>query len=223
MDFEKKYPITQMPNEFILVQWTRGFKEVDIYFRDELIASARGSKNLLNGVSISTSQLGLLKLKLSEKPITLDIIIDRYHSPINVSHPVKELKRLATYFWLIAVMSFVAGALEIGVVIEFPKALAIVAIINVTVFVTYIISALFTGRGKPWAYLLGYILFAFFTLLTLLIILLGAAEGILLYIFQTIRVGALVVLSINLKTAIDARKHLRYSSIEMDDLLDSKL
>ena len=88
MDFEKKYPITQKPNEYIFVQWTRGYKEVAVYYNDQLIGSVRGSAKLLKGTSF-TSDLGLITLKLSEKPVTLDVIVDGYHSRVNVSHPVK--------------------------------------------------------------------------------------------------------------------------------------
>ena len=95
MDFEKKYPLTHRSNEHVLVQWTRGYKQVDVYYKENLIGSVTGAAKLKNGTSF-LSELGEIKLKLSEKPVMLDVIVDGYHSPVNVSHPVRELKAMNT-------------------------------------------------------------------------------------------------------------------------------
>lgn len=113
MDFEKKYPITQRLDEYLLVQWTRGYKDVDVYYNDQLIGSVRGTGKLLKGTSFP-SDLGLITLKLSEKPVTLDVIVDGYHSPVNVSHPVKELKRTGTYSGLYPFLLSLPGQLKSG-------------------------------------------------------------------------------------------------------------
>lgn len=222
MDFEKKYPITQQPGDFVTVQWTRGYKAVDVYYKDELIGSVQGSAKLKAGTKISTV-LGTIDLKLSEKPVMLNVIIDGYHSPVNVSHPVKELKKIATLIWLLAVFSFIAGAFEIGVFNGAGALQGVIILINALILITYIVSAVFISRGKPWAYYLGFSVFTFFTLTTLLILLGGLMWGYLLYIFQAFRIAALGVLIFNLKTANAARKHQRYGSFNDAELLDSKL
>lgn len=222
MDFEKKYPITQRLDEYLLVQWTRGYKDVDVYYNDQLIGSVRGTGKLLKGTSFP-SDLGLITLKLSEKPVTLDVIVDGYHSPVNVSHPVKELKRTSTYFWIISVFALIAGAVEIGLFSGWAQVQAAVIGINVVVFVSYILSAVFVGQGKPWAFYLGFSVFSFCTLISLLVLFGGIAWGMMLYIFMVIRIGGEVVLIMNLKTANSAVKHLKYKEPSFDELLDSKI
>ncbi len=222
MDFEKKYPLTQLPGEFILVQWTRGYKEVELFYKGESIAQVQGAMKLKKGVTVS-SDLGLIKLKLSEKPVMLDVIVDGFHSPVNVSHPVKELKKTGTFFWLLAVFSFIAGSLEVGICSEIPPLMLIVFVIDLIVLITYIIAAVFVGKGKSWAYYLGFSMFSLFTVLTLLILLSGSVGGLLQFIFMLLRIGAEIVFIINLKTAIAATKHLRYKSAQLDGLLDNQM
>ncbi|WP_343632883.1 hypothetical protein [Fluviicola sp.] len=222
MDFEKKYPITQKPTEYLVVQWTRGYKEVAVYYHDQLIGSVQGSAKLVKGTSF-TSDLGLISLKLSEKPVTLDVIVDGYHSRVNVSHPVKELKRTGTYFWIISAFAVIAGILEVGIFRGWDEVQTIALGINLVVFALYIISAVFVGKGKPWAFYLGFSVFSFCTLISLLVLLTGMAWGFLLYIFMAVRIGGEVILILNLKTANAAVKHLKYQDPFIEDLLDSKL
>lgn len=222
MDFEKKYPITQRSNEHLLVQWTRGYKQVDVYHRDQLIGSVQGAGKLQKGTSF-LSDLGSITLKLSEKPVMLDVIVDGYHSPANVSHPVKELKKTSTYFWIISVFAFIAGAFEVGLFSGWDTAQAIVLGINLIILTLYILSAVFTAKGKPWAFYLGFSVFSFCTLISLLALLGGLVWGMFLYIFMVIRIGGEVVLILNLKTANSAARHLKYKENSLEDLLDSKM
>lgn len=224
MDFEKKYPITQRSNEHLLVQWTRGYKAVDVYYNDQLIGSVNSAAALKKGASF-LSELGEIKLKLSEKPVMLDVIINGYHSPVNVSHPVKELKALNTYFWIIAVCAFIAGAVDVGIFSEWKEVMMLVFVFNLVVLALYVVSAVFVGKGKPWAFYLGFSVFSFFTLMSLLLLFGGFMSGSLLYIFMFLRIGGEVLLIINLKTANAAVKHLKYSGVFVNsqDLLDSKI
>jgi hypothetical protein len=224
MDFEKKYPITQRLDEHLLIQWTRGYKDVDVYYSDQLIGSVRGSGKLKQGTSLP-SDLGLIALKLSERPITLDVVVDGYHSPVNVSHPVKELKRTGTYFWILSVLAFIAGSIEVGLFSEWTEVQVVVLGINLAILASYILSAVFVGRGKPWAFYLGFSVFSFCTLISLLALMGGFIWGFLLYIFMVVRIGGEIVLAMNLKTANSAVRHLKYKHKEhsIDELLDSKI
>ena len=221
MDFEKKYPITQQPGEFITVQWTRGFKEVELYFNKHLLGTIQGGSKLKKGVVLWGTVLGDIQLKLSEKPITLDVIVNGFHSPVNVSHPVKELKKSSSFFWIISAMSFIAGAIEIGMVSQLGFLLGIVLIINTVIFITYILAAVFVSKGKPWAFFLGTAVFGLFTLLNLWFILGGFVQGFLTYTFEVFRLAVFGILLYNLKTAISVRKHNAYLKSWNSDLLDS--
>lgn len=206
----------------MLVQWTRGYKHVEVYYNDELIGNVQESGKLQKGTSFP-SDLGLITLKLSEKPVTLDVIVDGYHSPVNVSYPVKELKKTNTYFWIISVFAFIAGAIEFGIFREWPEVQTVILVINLLVFGLYIFSAVFVGKGKPWAFYLGLSVFLFCTLVSLLALIGGIVSGWMLYFFMIIRVGGGVFLFMNLKTANSTVKHLKYKEPSMDDFLDSKI
>lgn len=223
MDFEKKYPITQKANEYLLVQWTRGYKQVDVYFGEKLIGSVSGTTKLMKGTSF-LSELGEIKLKLSEKPVMLDVIVDGYHSPGNVSHPVRELKAMNTYFWIISVCAFIAGAVEVGIFSDWVVIMLPVFMINLIILALYVVSAVFVGKGKPWAFYLGFSVFSFFTLISFLALAGGLMWGMLLYVFMVLRIGGEVLLIINLKTANAAVRHLRYKGTAINnDLLDTKI
>lgn len=222
MDFEKKYPITQQPGDYVLVQWTRGYREVDVYYKGQLVGEVTGVGKLKTGTSIATDLLGIIQLKLSEKPITLDVIVDGYHSPVNVSHPVKELKKTATFFWIIAVFAFIAGAIEVGLFSGWKEIAAVLFLVNLVIFLCYLFAAIFVGKGHIWAYYLGLSVFAFSTLVTLIALFSGVVWGTLLYLMLFIRLGTLGVLLYNLKTAISAGKHKRFKEVHVDELLDSK-
>lgn len=223
MDFEKKYPLTQQPGEFVLVQWTRGYKLVELYFNEQLLGSVQGAAKLKTGTTISNTLIGNIDLKLSEKPILLDVIVDGYHSPVNVSHPIRELKGTATFFWIIAAFSIIAGGIEIGIMSDWNLGFKITVILNMSILVAYIVSAVYISKGKVWAYYLGFTVFAFSTLLELVILYQGLFIGWLLYMFELFRFAALGVLIYNFKIALAVRKHARYGKSQMPDLLDSKI
>lgn len=226
MDFAKKYPITQQPGEHVLVQWTRGYKQVEVYYKNELVGTADGAARLKKGVRLVHPTLGNIDLKLAEKPVVINVIVDGYHSPVNSIHPVKELIGLSAFFWMLLAFSFIAGALEIGLFMDFPPILIIVAPVNIALWIVYTISVLGVRKGKPWAYILGVSVFGLFTVLSLLVLLSGVFGGVLSYMFEIIRFGALGIFLYNLKTVNAAAKHLKYGALQArasEDLLDTTL
>jgi hypothetical protein len=223
MDFEKKYPLTQQPGEYVLAQWSKGYRSVELYFNDELLGEVHGAAKLKKGTQLIDTAIGNIDLKLSENPILLDVIVDGYHSPVNVSHPHKELKKTSTFFWIIATLSLIAGSFEIGVMSDWDFGLRIAMIVNIPIFASYIVSAIFIYKGKIWAYYFGFSVFAFSTFLGILLLYGEIYIGWLWYLFQLFRFAALAVLIYNLKTANSARKHARHGMIQSDDLLDYKL
>ena len=218
MDYEKKYPITQQPGDFVLARWERGYKNVEFFYKDRLLGSVQGAAKLKAGIRLNDTELGVIQAKLSEKPIMMDLIIDGYHSPVNGSHPSKELKKTSPFFWIISVLSFIVGAIEIGSLTGYDRAQLILTAINGTILVLYIVAAIFVGRGKVWAYYLGFVLFSLLFLLNLLSM--GSGIGI---IFLIIRGAVLGVLIYNLKTVISTQKHAKYGKFISEDLLDGTL
>jgi hypothetical protein len=217
MDFEKKYPITQRLNEYLLVQWTRGYRQVDVYHNDQLIGSVQGAGKLQQGTSF-LSDLGPITLKLSEKPVTLDVIVDRYHSPVNVSHPFKELKKSAVFFWMITAFAIV-GALLDGMSIGIGGLGQVVVSFNVILIGLYITSSICVSKGMAWAFYMGFCLYCLITFFSLLTLPVSGVFGIVGFL---IRILMVVFLSINMKYANQTLRHKKFdTSVINSDLLDS--
>lgn len=218
MDYQKKYAITQQPGDFLLMQWERGYKKVELSYNDRLIHTFTGSA-VKKGLRLNDEQLGRLDLKFSEKPMGIDVIVEGIHSPANRSHPRNELKKSATLFWIITVFAAIASAIE-GVRFGIDNPVGIIVTgINLFLVSAYLIAAIFTGKSKPWAYYLGFSVFCLMFLLTLLTFVAGM--NFTLLIAFGFRVVFLVMFILNLKHAIAVGKHARYGVSANEELLDS--
>jgi uncharacterized membrane protein len=190
---------------------------VELFYKDQLIGSVSGAGKLKKGVMLKDDVLNRIELKLSEKPMMLDLIIDGYHSPVNQSHPRKEIKGTSTFFWIISVLSLVVGLVEVGALTGFGAIQVIVLVINLLIVAAYIIAAIFVGRGHIWAYYLGFILFSLLFVFNLVFTPLNLWG----MIFLVMRGAALGVLIYNLKTVVSAQKHACYGKYANEELLDS--
>lgn len=224
MDFEKKYHITQLPGETLKVMWTRGYKNIELYYHDKLICSHDGVGALKKGVKYTTMELGVieLKLSLSIKPITLDVIIDGYHCVNNFSHPARQLKGASAFFWMIALFAVVSSVWE-GWQLRHILALnLIVSVINILTVAAYILAAIYTNKSKPWAFYMGFSVFSFWTLAGLLTIL---SVNFFFAIAFIVRLVILYFLITNIKYAVGTTKHNKFLSkgFSSDDLLDERI
>lgn len=215
MDFEKKYPIPQRPNENIIVQWTRGYQQVELYFQDRLIGQIEGAIKLKKGITLDTDE-GTIFLKLSEKPITIDIVINGYHSSKNISHPSKQLKKSATFFWLIFSFALIGSLLE-GMQLSIGPMLGIVLTINIILLIGYLIAAIFVGQSKPWAFYLGFSIYCLTTLFALLALPMG---NIMTFLAFLVRAALLYFLITNIKYAASTYRHNLLDQKNKNDLLD---
>lgn len=220
MDFEKKYPITQQPGDFVLARWTRGYKQVELYFKDKLIAAIDGGTKLKKGIKVQTEPLGMIELKLSETPIMLNLIIDGFHSPVNTMHPEKMFKKSAMFFWLlvtgVVLLIFIDGAS-----INFKNgSVSIDGIINFIYLGIYITSAILVSKGKVWGFYMGFGAFALSSLLALLMAFFLGFMAVLALVLRAIIMYFIVT---NFKNANGALKHRQYRSNTSVDLLDSSM
>lgn len=217
MDYEKKYPITQQPGDFVLARWERGYKYVEFFYKDRLLGSVQGAAKLKAGIRLNDTELGVIQAKLSEKPIMMDLIIDGYHSPVNGSHPKKELKKTAVFFWMMFTFSLIASLMD-GVYIstDFSQN-SILTLINLFIVGSYCIAAVFVAKSQPWAYYYGFSVFVFVYLISLLLLLNLSIFSSIVFLFRT---GFLVVFIINMKHAIQTQKHAKYGKFISEDLLD---
>lgn len=210
MDYEKKYPITQQPGDVIVARWTRGYKHVEVYYKDQLIGEVQGAAKLKKGVRIRHDVLNTVDLRLSEKPILLDIIVDGYHSPVNTSHPLKELKKSAVFFWMIFVFALISSLLE-GMSIGMNAVGVVVTSINVLIVGTYLLAAITVRNGLAWGYFTGFGMFCLMYLLSLTTLLGGNFFMIGAFVMRT---AFLVFLIINIKHAVAVIKHKKYKQTD---------
>lgn len=215
MDYEKKYPITQQPGDFVLARWTRGYKHVEVYYHDQLIGEVQGAAKLKNGVRIQNDLLNTVELRLSEKPIVLDIIVDGFHSPVNNSHPVKELKKSAVFFWMIFAFGLMGSLME-GISVGVNPIGMIVSSINLLIIGVYLMAALTVRKGLAWGYFTGFGMFSLMYVLSLFSLL---NPGLFVIIIFLVRTAFLVFLIINMKHAIATIKHKKYNQ-PVNDLVD---
>lgn len=222
MDFEKNYRITQFPGETLKAMWTRGYRNIEIYYHDQLILTHEGASQLKKGVKYQTKELGEIELKLSVKPITLDVIIDGYHCANNVSYPAKQLKAAGTFFWIIAVFALIGSFIE-GIMISDVLTLGvIVTAINLLTVTAYILAAIFTAKAKPWAFYLGFSVFCFWTVLTILLL---PNLGFVFIIAFVFRLMLLYLLITNIKHAVGTSRHNKFGQPLKfgEEILDAKI
>lgn len=169
MDFQKKYPILQLPNEHVIIQWERGYKYVELYYNDRLLGSISGIVNLKKGVKFNDAELGLIELKLSEKPIAIDLVVAGYHSPINITYPTKELKSASAIFLALAIFSILGGLYEgMSTVMLYGSLIgAVIIALDLIAILLYASTALLIRKGHAWAFFMGAGFYSFFTLLYL--------------------------------------------------------
>jgi len=215
MDFEKTFPIAQRSGERILVRWTRGFQRVELYFQDTKIGFVDdGFQKLKKGFKVQT-EIGLVELTLSEDPITINVILDGFHSPVNISHPVQQLAKSASYFWIIFTFAIIGSIVE-GLQVS-GLMFGIVISINIIIAAVYLISAIYVGKAKPWAFYLGFSMYCFMSLLALLSLFVGS---FFIYIVLIIRAIFLYFLITNIKHAASTYRHNLIITKSSSDLLD---
>lgn len=220
MDFEKKYPITQQPGDFVLARWTKGYKQVELYFKDELLANVTGGSKLKKGLKVQTTKLGTIELILSETPIMLNLVIDGYHSPVNTMHPIKMLKKSAMFFWLLVTGVIVTTSLG-GMRFDFADLiLSIDGIINLIYLGIYISSAILVAKGKAWAFYMGFGAFALSSLFALLTVFFLGFFGVIALVVRAIVMYFIIT---NFKHANGTLKHLKYATPTNIDLLDNAI
>jgi hypothetical protein len=219
MDFEKKYYLTQRPGEFVLVRWTRGHKDVEVYYKDQLLGRLQDAARLKRGVFVESPDLGKIELTLTESPMTIQVIVDGYHSKNNSNHPALQLKASGMYFTMIAVFAAIGTLFEGYRYSNFINLAVIVTFINLVILAIYIVSAIFVRKSKPWAFYLGFSTFSFLTLLTVLV--LFADPNLVSIIAFLVRLAFQVILITNIKHAVATAKHDKFGSRDNDMLLDN--
>ena len=148
MEYEKKYPFARNQNEFVTLTWETGYRNVQIWFRERLVATIANPATIKKGFKITDEELNVIELTFSEKPMAIDVVIDGFHSPINFSYPSKVLKLSARTFWYIFGFAVLGTLINAGVSRLLMPANQIQFLFDVAFTVTYLIAAINTGKSK---------------------------------------------------------------------------
>lgn len=217
MEYQKKYPIPKLKNEFLLIGWDRGYKNIQLFYKDRLIETIKYAAQLKKGLTIQDIELNRVDLKFSDSPMAIDVIFDGIHCASNVSHPFKEMKKFSPIFWMIAIFGLLASAFELAVNLDYTLAFNIVLIIDTPIVLAYFVSAIFVGKTKPWAFWLGFITYAIVFLISILGFVLSL-NSFLFVINIIIRLTFLIFMIRMIKTVLNVSKHKNYINHTGEDL-----
>lgn len=211
MDFQKKYPILQLPGEHVLIQWEKGYKYVELYYKERFIGSVTGFAKLKRGVTFNDAELGVIELKLSKEPIAIDLIVAGYHSPVNVTYPTKELKSASTIFFALAVLAILGGSFEgMSVAMNYGSlAGTIMSALIIFTIAMYATTGFIILKGHAWAFFMGGSYYTFFTMLYLFD-LLAYGFDFITFIVVFFRVVMTFILFYYIKHAAASMRHRKF-------------
>ncbi len=194
MDFQKKYALPRLQDEFILAQWERGFKSVKLFFRDRMILEINDPSSIKRGFVFNDPELNKIELTFSERPMTLNIIIDGFHSISNQTHPYRQYRSNTAVMWMLFTFALIVALFFLY---KYSSVLSWVLadiVINFLSVVVYLNAALLIPRNYVWPFFLAFGWYCLFTLIVLAgvfldpnIMTIGLLVGRLLFLYLLIR------------------------------------
>ncbi len=223
MFYEKKYPLTHLPNEFVTLSWERGYKDTKLFYNDRELIHIDSINKLKKGVKFFDDVLGEVRLEFSEKPISVDVIVNDFHSTINNSHPEKKIKTISGYFYLFASVAFLGYIVNLGYSSSIMERI-IISIEEIFFILLYAFAGYFSKKSKIWAVYIGFISYCFITLLIILSLLLSISlYAPLITIFVLlIRSAFIFLMAPYIKMAISLKKHRNFRG-NNPDILDQNI
>jgi len=216
MDIEKKYPLTQAKEQFVLLRWMNDLSFLEVVVSEEVIGTLSGREQLEKGKTFQ-SALGPVEIRFTGASANFDVLVDDYHCRNNEQHPTTQLKRASTYFSAIVVLVFfmlLAECLKNPSYTIIPTFLLIYG----GIMGFFVVVALFVKMAKSLAYYIGLTVFGIATMFALHA---SVRE------FNLITSGFAVVMAILFcillsffNHALQASKHNAFPIHESDDLLD---
>lgn len=223
MDFEKKFLHPSKSNETILVKWSKGYREVEIWFHDELIRSIKSAKALIKGITFQNDKLGTVKVILSENPYFLNVIVNKIHSKTNLLHPSKNMKGVGNWFVIPAIISVIALISFFATVYDYINSLSIegyVILLIIFSVTTLLISTIILCRVRKYLpFLISYALTVVIGFLLLYPTIADFHIGYLLMIIPFLIY--LTGMTFGLRRVIRFLKHKRIQENLDEDILDN--
>jgi hypothetical protein len=222
MEYQMKYPLTGRGKDYLLLNWERGYRNVQVIHQGRLITTIDNPAKIKNGVSFEDTDLGTIQLKFSENPMAINVVVDGLHSPANRSHPFKELKKFAWIFWVLAVFGLISSVFEVAAFSWLPQVQLIVLFIDLIIVSAYTVAAIYVAKAQPWAFWIGSITFTIIFIITFTTSVI-TFNGLAFWLSLILRGAVLIAILMMIRTVISAHKHRRYTKSLADlniDLLD---
>lgn len=219
MDIEKKYPLTQAKEQYVLLRWMNDLSFLEVVVNEEVIGTVSGREQLEKGKTFQ-SILGSIEIVFTGASANFDVIVDGYHCRNNEQHPTKQLKRAASYFWGVTGIAFLMLLIECW---KNPSYTIIPTFLLIYggIMGFFVAIALYVKMAKAAAYYFGLTVFGSATMFALHA---SVRE------FDLITSGFAVVMAVLLcillsffNHALQASKHNAFPTFESDDLLDLDL
>ncbi len=219
MSFSKSYPVPGLQDEEIMVTWERGYSNVKLYFRGKLLHSIDTAIEIKQGVSIESEELGNVHISFNDQPIFIQIRVNGVLCPVNREQANKELEGAASIFWVLFVLAVIGTLIE-GFQLGFGNSIGqITTVINILFTSVYAIAAIYSKKGQPWAYYMGFFVFLG---MTVLVGGLNILVGNLFIIIQLVIRGIILYALFGyFKNARDLSRLINKEASSQNDLLDS--
>ncbi len=229
MDYSKRYPITQLRGEFILLSWTKAYRSVTAEYNGELLFENKTSADLKKGISVHHPELGEVTCKFAKEKMVLNVLVDGLHSPINKDHPINRVKTFPTFIWIIFAGTCITFIAELLSAIKIPYLLVILfgPVFCGLAAAVYCVAAIHLKKGKSWAFWLAFGLFSLRLILLVYLYISGvlSANGLGIFISLLLRFSFLLSFLLAIPHVLNYMKHEKYRKHENgnDELLDVKI
>lgn len=219
MRYQKKYPLPDSNHSHILLVWERGYKNVEMYHDERLLCTIENPSEIKKGFVLNDPQLKEIRLNFSKKPFGINVIVNGFHSPVNISHPKNTFKMAGGVFWIVVSINFLYVLIYTVINHEYLKLASPLIIGELVLDSIYILAAIYIKKEKIWAYLMGSSIYILLVIFTNYFVILrhNLFDNIILF-YQLLVIGLLLSF---VKSMISLMRHNTILPIKDDNVLDS--
>jgi hypothetical protein len=189
--YKKTYPLNNPSIDPITLTWEQGYKNIQVMHKDKVLTSVAHPSQLKKGFKFYDETLKEIELIFSENPITIDVIVDGFHSQINHSHPKNDFKKVSKIFWIISTFNVIILSFLFFNSLKNPAITTFMIGASAVSTLVYISSAIYSGKAKVWAFYGGT---AFFSLIFTHFLVSGEMQA--LDFFGSLVLGYYILMSI---------------------------
>jgi hypothetical protein len=158
--YKKTYPLNNASIDPITLTWEQGYKNIQVMHKDKVLTSVAHPSQLKKGFKFYDETLKEIELRFSENPMTINVIVDGFHSQINPSHPKNDFKKVSRIFWITATFNIIILGLLIFNSLKNEAITTFMIGASAVSTLVYIASAIFSSKAKVWAFYGGTAFFS---------------------------------------------------------------